>query len=104
MNQLARDEAAVFEAHDRNRAERARRTGAAGEESAVDDDAAADERAEKEVKEIVMTPAFAEEEFRRAGRRGVVAQNDGDRANGRDFVSDVDIAPDVHRAGRRADF
>ena len=51
-----------------------------------------------------MPPSATEEEFSRAGGGRVIAQRDRIRANASDLTLDVEIAPGVHGAWRRADF
>ena len=86
----------------RHRAQRRRVAGAAEVERAVEHEAAAEELAEEEVEEVALAPGLAEVKLRRAGGGRVVADDDAEIAMAPDLRADVDGAPAVHRAGRRA--
>ena len=61
-------------------------------------------RRREEIEKVALAPRLAEEEFRRAGRGRVVAERHADSGHdAADFLADRELAPAVHRAGRRAD-
>ena len=71
--------------HDRHRSERAGVAGAPDPQRSVEHQPAADERADKEVEEVAVPPASAEEELGRAGGGRVVAERDRIRSRSRRF-------------------
>lgn len=88
---------------DRQRTDGPGRAGAAGKESGIDDDAAADEGANIEVNEIRIAGSDAEGEFRATGAGSVILEENGMRSACGDCRLQVEMAPPVHLVARCAD-